>query len=152
MTRGVKRQPQAPADDPVVEAVVDDTLTVVDEVKPEVPGDVQDEVKPEVPFGDDPDDSNDDDVLHIGATVTTASGGRVVYRGMRVDDGAKADAGAVAITVTVPASREKDYERTVTSGITYTLHRNEPLSVADADVDWLVSHAAYLIEEADQKS
>jgi len=136
MPRGVKRQPQPPVEEPVVEAAPEP------EPEPEpVP-----EIKTEPKFGDDPDDLYGAESAAATILVAAALGrmAKVVYSGLRVAKGEKADAGPIAVTLTVPPGR--DYDSIITSGVTYTFHRGQPCAVDEDDVDWLTKHPAFVID------
>jgi hypothetical protein len=147
MPRGVKRQPQPPVDEPVVEAVVDEPES------PPEPEVVVREVMPEPSFGEDPDDlyGASDSGMPTSVAVAAVLGrtANVVYGGLRVAKGVRADPGPVAVTITVPTVWvEPDYETMVTEGVTYTLHRGQPCIVAEDDAEWLTNHPAYLVAVA----
>jgi len=155
MTRTRTRRPAAarPTPEPQVEAAppppeaAPEATAEAEATAPEAAPDVP-EIKPELPFGADPDDLVGADAAaqpEEPVRVTPSKIRTVVYRGLRVTTG-RPDPGPVAITVNVPDDRDKDYERVVTSGRTYTLHRDRATQVEPADAGWLTRHTAYRIE------
>jgi len=101
---------------------------------------------PEAPFGAEPDDmagaeETSAPIFHGGPALPSGAGPTAQIRLVRTADGAE----PYAITVIVP--EKGGYEDSVRRGRTYTFFTGRYMTVAAADVEWLIGHPAYEFEQ-----